>query len=100
MYRTFSALAAAAITVGAFALTAPAHAAPADEAITVSLERIDRRILSAARDLCGSRRLQPVRLMQAAAACEQAAVAEGRTAVQLAQSRSGSPFRLTLRAGH
>lgn len=108
MYRTLSALAVAAVTVGAFALTAPAHAASADEGVTVSLEgldpadpadagRIERRIRNAARDLCGSQFLQPVRMMQQAAACEKAAVAEGRNAVQLAASRPGSPFRLALR---
>jgi UrcA family protein len=109
MYRTLSALAAAALTVGAFALTAPAHAASADEGVTISLDgldpadpadagRIDRRIRNAARDLCGSQQLQPVRFMQQAAACEKAAVAEARTAVELAASRQGGPFRLTLRS--
>lgn len=109
MYRTLSALAAAALTVGAFALTAPAHAAPAEDGVTVSLdglnpadpadsERIARRIRGAARELCGSQQLQPVRLMQQAAACEKAAVAEARTAVELAAARQGGPFRLTLRS--
>ncbi len=109
MYRTLSALAAAALTIGTFALTAPVHAAPLDEGVTVSLDglnpadpadagRIERRIRNAARDLCGSQQLQPVRFMQQAAACEKAAVDEGRNAVQLAASRQGSPFRLTLRS--
>ncbi|HEX8222525.1 MAG TPA: UrcA family protein [Allosphingosinicella sp.] len=109
MYRTFSALAAAALTIGAFALTAPAHAAPLDEGVTIALDglnpadpadagRIERRIRNAARDLCGSQLFQPVRMMQEAAACEKAALAEGRNAVQLAASRQGGPFRLTLRS--
>ena len=109
MYRTLSALAAAALTVAAFTLTAPVHAAPAEEGVTVTLdglnpadpadsERIGRRIRNAARALCGSQAVQPVRLMQQAAACEKAAVADARTAVELAASRQGGPFRLTLRS--
>ena len=109
MYRTFSALAAAALTIGAFALTAPAHAAPADDGVTITLdglnpadpadaERIARRIRNAARDLCGSQAIQPVNMMQKAAACEKAAVADAQTAVELAASRQGGPFRLTLRS--
>ena len=109
MYRTLSALAAVALTVGAFALTAPAHAAPADEGVTVSLdglnpadpadaERIGRRIRNAARGLCGSQLIQPARLRQQALDCEKAAVAEAQTAVEIAASRQGGPFRLTLRS--
>lgn len=109
MYRTVSALAAIAITVGAFALTAPAQAAPADEGVTITLDglnpadpadsaHIERRIRNAARDLCGSWRIQPVGLMSKAAACEKAAVAEAQTAVELAAARQGGPFRLTLRS--
>jgi len=108
-HRTLSAVAAAALTVGAFALTAPAHAAPADESVTVSLDglnpgdpadagRIGRRIRSAARDLCGSQLIQPVRLMQRAAACEKAVVAEAQSAVEIAAARQGGPFRLALRS--
>ena len=108
-HRTLSAVAAAALTVGVFALTAPAHAAPADEGVTISLDglnpgdpadsaRIERRIRSAARDLCGSRSIQPLRLMQQAADCEKAAVAEARNAVEIAAARQGGPFRLTLRS--
>jgi UrcA family protein len=109
MYRSFSALAAAALTLGTFALTAPAQAAPADEGVTVTLDglnpadpadaaRIDRRIRNAARDLCGSQAIQPLQLMQKAAACEKAAVADAHSAVELAASRQGGPFRLTLRS--
>lgn len=109
MYRTLSTLAAAAMTVGAFALTAPAHAAPADEGVTVSLDglnpadpadagRIGRRIRSAARGLCGSDQIQPVRLRQQALACEKAAAADAQNAVEIAASRQGGPFRLTLRS--
>jgi UrcA family protein len=107
--RTLSALAAAAVTMSMFALTAPAHAAPGDDMVTVSLEglnpadpadadRIERRIRTAARGLCGSGLFQPVRLMQQAAACEKAAVAQGQSAVELAAERRSGPFRLTLRS--
>lgn len=109
MYRAFSALAAAALTIGAFALTAPAHAAPVEEGVTVSLDgldpadpadagRIALRIRSAARALCGSHTIQPVRLRQQSADCEKAAVAEARTAVELAASRQSGSFRLALRS--
>jgi UrcA family protein len=109
-HRTLSALAAAALTVGVFALTGPAHAAaPADDSVIVSLEglnpgdpadsdRIERRIRTAARGLCGSDLLQPVRMMQRAAACEKAAVADAQGAVELAAARRSGPFRLTLRS--
>ncbi len=108
-HRMLSALAAAALTVGVFALTSPAHAAPGDDAVTVSLEglnpgdpadaeRIERRIRTAARGLCGSDLLQPVRMMQRAAACEKAAVADAQSAVELAAERRSGPFRLTLRS--
>ncbi len=109
MYRTLSALAAVAVTIGAFSLTAPAEAASIEDGITVSLagldpadpgdaDRIDRRIRNAARDLCGSQMLQPVRMMQQAAACEKAALAEGRAAAELAAARQGATFRLALRS--
>ena len=109
MYRTVSALAAAALTVAAFALTAPAHAAPADEGVTIALDglnpadpadaaRIERRIRNAARDLCGSQAIQPVGLMHKAAACEKSAIADAQSAVELAAARQGGPFRLTLRS--
>lgn len=109
MYRTLSALAALALTAGTFALTAPAHAAPADEGVTVALDglnpadpadaaRIERRIRNAARDLCGSQAIQPVPLMHKADACEKAVVADARSAVELAAARQGGPFRLTLRS--
>lgn len=109
MYRTLSAIAAAALTIGAFALTAPAHAAPLEDGVTVSLDglnpadpadadRIERRIRNAARDLCGSQQIQPVRMIQQAIACEKAALAEARTAVELAASRQAGSFRLALRS--
>ncbi|MGA9583031.1 MAG: hypothetical protein WBR13_13795 [Allosphingosinicella sp.] len=55
MHRTLSALAALAMTAGTLALAAPAHAAPAEDIVSISLEgldsanpadavRIDRRI--------------------------------------------------------
>ncbi|HEX8263442.1 MAG TPA: UrcA family protein [Allosphingosinicella sp.] len=108
-HRTLSALAAAALTVGAFAFTAPAQAAAADDSVTIALDglnpadpadadRIARRIRNAARGLCGSQLIQPTRLMQHAAACEKAVVAEARTAVETAAARQGGPFRLTLRS--
>ena len=108
MYRTVSALAALAMTAGTIAFATPVQAAPAEDGITVTLDglnpgdpadagRIARRIRSAARDLCGSQLIQPVRLMQQAAACEKAVIADAQDAVEIAAARQGGPFRLTLR---
>jgi UrcA family protein len=108
MFRTLSAITALALTTGALALAAPAHAAPAEDVVSISLEgldsadpadavRIDRRIRSAAASLCGSDLIQPIRMRQNAAACEQAVVADARSAVQLAAARQATPFRLALR---
>jgi UrcA family protein len=109
MYRSLAALAALAMTAGTLAFATPALAARGDEAVTVTLDglnpadpadadRIERRIRNAARGLCESQAVQPLRLMQQAAACEKAMVAQAQTAVELAASRQGGPFRLTLRS--
>jgi UrcA family protein len=108
MNRTLSAIAALAMTAGTFAFAAPAQAAPAEDVVSISLEgldasspqgalRIDRRIRIAARNLCGSDLIQPIELRERAASCEQAVTADARSAVQLAASRQGTPFRLALR---
>jgi UrcA family protein len=108
MHRTLSAIAALAMTAGTIAFAAPAHAAPAEEGFTISLEgldaadpadaaRIDRRIRTAAQDLCGSKLIQPIRLRAQAAACEAAVTADARSSVQLAAAKQGTPFRLALR---
>jgi UrcA family protein len=109
MYRTLSALAALAMAAGTVAFAAPARAASLEDSVTVSLDgldladpadarRLDRRIRSAARDLCGSQALQPVRLMQQAVACEKAAVAQAHGAVEMAAAKRAAPFLLTLRS--
>lgn len=108
MYRTLSALAALAMTAGTLAIAAPAHAAPAGEAFSISLEgldasdpadaaKIDRRIRSAAQSHCGSNMVQPNWRRAQALACEQAVTAEARGAVQLAATNRSTPFRLALR---
>lgn len=109
MYRTLSALVALAMTAGAFALAAPARAAPAEDTVTIGLSdlnpgdpadagRIERRIRRAARDFCGSTLVQPVGLKARAAACEKAMVAEGQEAVEVAAAKRSGPFRLSLRS--
>jgi UrcA family protein len=109
MYRTVSALAALAMTVGTIAFATPSQAAPAEDVVTVTLDglnpgdpadsdRIERRIRNAARDFCGSQSIQPVRLMRKAADCEKAVVADARNAVEIAAAQQGGPFRLTLRS--
>lgn len=108
MNRMLSALAAVAMTAGSFALAAPAHAAPAEDVVNISLEgldssdpadavRIDRRIRTAAQSLCGSKLIQPIRMRERAAACEDAVTADARSAVQLAAAKQSTPFRLALR---
>jgi UrcA family protein len=108
-HRSFSALAAVAMTAGTLAFAVPAQAAPADDSVTISFggldladpayaARVDRRIRMAARDACGSTQRQPVEMMKRAAACEKAVVAEAQGAVELASARQGGPFRMTLRS--
>jgi UrcA family protein len=103
-----SAIAALAMTAGTLAVAAPAQAAPADDVVTISFEglnpadpadavRIDRRVRTAAASLCGSDRIQPIRMRERAAACEEAVTADARTAVQLAAAKQATPFRLALR---
>ena len=98
----------AALAAGTLALAAPAQAAPADDGVSISLEgldaadpadaaRIDRRIRTAAQSLCGSKVIQPVRMREKAASCEEAVVADARSAVQLAAAKQGTPFRVALR---
>jgi UrcA family protein len=107
--RTLTALVAAAVTAGAVALAVPAHAASAEDKVTISLAglnladpanaaRIDRRIRNAARQVCGSDLIQPIGLMEKAAACEKSVVADAHNSVEIAAARQGGPFRLTLRA--
>ncbi len=108
MYRTLSALAALAMTAGTLALAVPAHAAPIEDVVNISLEgldhadpadaaRIDRRIRFAAQSLCGSKLIQPIRMRERAEACEEAVTADARGSVQLAAARQATPFRLALR---
>jgi UrcA family protein len=108
MNRTLSAIAALAMTAGTLALAAPAQAAPADDIVSISLDgldaanpadaaRIDRRIRSAAQDVCGSKLIQPGRLRAQAQACETALTADAHSAVQVAAARNSTPFRLALR---
>jgi UrcA family protein len=108
MNRMLTALAAFAVTTGTLAIAAPASAAPADAAVSISIEgldpsnpadaaRIDRRVRTAAASLCGSDQIQPTRMRERAVACEEAVLADARGAVQLAAARQATPFRLALR---
>jgi UrcA family protein len=108
MNRMLSALAAVALATGTAALAAPANAAPADNFVSISIEglnpsnpadaaRIDRRVRTAAANLCESDQIQPIRMRQNALACEQAVVADARSAAHLAAAKQATPFRLALR---
>jgi len=107
MNRMLSAIAALAMTAGTLALAAPANAASADDSVSISIEglnpsnpadaaRIDRRVRSAAANLCGSNQIQPARMRAQAEACKEAVVADARSAVQVAAARQAAPFRLAL----
>ncbi|MFL6844485.1 MAG: UrcA family protein [Allosphingosinicella sp.] len=108
--RTLSALVAAAVTAGVVALTAPAaHAAPAEDSVSVSLAGLDAadpsdaarialRIRGAAREYCGSNLIQPARLRASAAACERSVVANAQADTLALAAKTGGPFRLTLRS--
>ncbi|HEX8240233.1 MAG TPA: UrcA family protein [Allosphingosinicella sp.] len=109
MNRMLSAIAALAVTAGTLTLAAPAYAGPREEALSISIEglnpanpadvaQIDRKVRTAARNLCGSDLIQPVGMRAKAAACEEAVVADARSAVRLAAARQATPFRLALRA--
>ncbi|HYW14692.1 MAG TPA: UrcA family protein [Allosphingosinicella sp.] len=108
MHRTLSAIAALAMTAGTIAFAAPAHAAPVEDVVSIDIEgldasnpdhaaRIDRRIRIAARELCGSKLIQPIRMRERAEACEAGVTADARSSVQLASARPGTPFRLAFR---
>lgn len=108
MHRTLSTIAALAMTAGSLALAAPAHAAPVEDVVSISLEgldssnpadavRIDRRIRSAAQSLCGSNQIQSLRMRGQAEACEESVTADARSAVRLAAAQQRTPFRLALR---
>lgn len=108
MNRMLSAIAALAMTAGTFALAAPAHAAPAEESVSINLAgldasdpadsvRIERRIRSAAQDLCGSKLIQPLQMRAKAEACEAALTSDARSSVQLAAATRAPNIRLALR---
>lgn len=107
--RNFAALAAAAVTAGAIALTTPAHAAAqAEDSVAISYgdldlstadgsARFERRVRQAARSLCGWSQLQPIDMQRQVSACQQSVVANARADAEVATARIGGPFRLTLR---
>jgi UrcA family protein len=109
MNRMLSTIAAIAVSAGTLTLAAPAYAGSGEEAFSISIEglnpsnpadvaQIDRRVRTAARDLCGSDLVQPLRMRAKAEACEESVVADARSAVRLAAARQATPFRLALRA--
>ncbi|MEA3010436.1 MAG: hypothetical protein QOJ91_2128 [Sphingomonadales bacterium] len=109
MNRMLSGLTAIALTAGTIAVAAaPAAAAPAEDGVSISIEgldpanpadalRIDRRVRTAARSLCGSNQIQPIRLRRGAQACESAMVADAMSSVELAAAKQATPVRLALR---
>lgn len=109
MTRMLSALTALAMTTASLAVAAaPASAAPAEDGISISIDglnpanpadalRIDRRVRTAARSLCGSNQIQPIRLRRGAEACEAAVIADAMSSVELAAAKQATPVRLALR---
>lgn len=100
MIKTITALGAAALA--AFAFTAPAAAAPADqESVVVSYAgldlskpadaaRFDMRLRAAAREVCGSADGRDLPLSAAVDACRKEAIARARADVQIAMGSGGS----------
>lgn len=107
--RPLAALAAAAVTAAAIALTTPVHAAqPAEDSVAVSYgdldlstadgsARFERRVRNAARSLCGSAQLQPINMARQVSACQQSAIANAKADAEIAMAKSDAPVRLALR---
>ena len=106
--RPLAALAAAAVTAGAIALTTPVHAAqPTEDSVAgryaaldlstaAGSARFERRVRDAARSLCGTAQLQPINMARQVSACHRTAVANAKADAQVAM-KDGGPVRLALR---
>jgi UrcA family protein len=108
--RTISAIAAAGLTVATLALATPLEAAPLDEESKVvrisdldlstdkGVAALNRRVRSAARDICGWNPRADLALTSVLVECENRIVASARPDVELAIASAQPQQRLTLRA--
>jgi UrcA family protein len=101
LIRIVSVLGAMAATAATLAFATPAAAQTEDRSVTVSIAgldpanpadavRLDRRLQSAARSVCGPDHPVDFRAHQATLACEKAAMARANSDVQLALRGSGA----------
>jgi UrcA family protein len=99
--RTFSALAAAALTIGTLALSTPVRAAPAEDQVTVRIGDLDlssargaatfdRRVRSAAREICGWATPVDLNMQGQISECQTSVVASARQEIEIALN-SGRP---------
>ncbi|HEY0113859.1 MAG TPA: UrcA family protein [Allosphingosinicella sp.] len=104
--RTFSAVAAAALTAGTLALSTPVLAASIGETVTINYSDLnletaagrahfERRVKQAARSVCGATQRLPLSMQSAAKACVDEVMAEAAAQVETA-SRGDAPSQLAL----
>ena len=105
--RTFSALAAAALTVGTLALSTPVKAAPAEDQISVRIgdldlssargaATLDRRVRAAARQICGWVPVSDLNMQAQVSECQDSVVASARQEIEIALNASRPQQRIAL----
>lgn len=108
MKRTFSAIAAAALTAGTLALSTPVRAAEGEDSVTVNFSdldvgtaagkaRFDRRVRNAAREMCGWVQFQPLDIQTKVVSCHKDVIADAQAGLETALARKASATRLSLR---
>lgn len=105
--RTISALAAMAFTAGTLALSTPVRAAPAEEQVSVRVGDLDlssaqgaatfdRRVRSAAREICGSVPALDFNLRDQVSECQESVVTSARQEIEIAANSSRPVQRIAL----
>ena len=107
--RTLSALAAVGLTFATLSLATPLHAAPVDrESVVVPIgdldlstdrgaAKLERRIVQAAREICGWFPRQQLRMKAKADGCVDEVAANARGQADLAIASSRAPVRVAFR---
>jgi UrcA family protein len=105
--RTFAALAALALTAGTLAISTPVRAAPADDQVQVRIgdldpsdsrdaATLDRRIRSAARQICGWESPLDLRLQRQVAECQSEVTESARSDARIALAAGRPQQRIAL----
>lgn len=105
--RTISALAAMAFTAGTLALSTPVRAAPAEEQVSVWIGDLDlssahgaatfdRRVRSAARQICGSVPVLDLNMREQVSDCQDSVVASARQEIEIALNSPRPVQRIAL----